>query len=750
MQAGFKSSFLALGCFFISIQLIGQDRFELSLRVQSRRERIPPKTVNIEEAQSDIKIDGILDEQVWKEADKAANFRQYFPADTGSAFSQTKAMFTYDDQNIYVGIVCYDDLTEKKYVIQSLRRDFSGSANDHVAVIIDPFNGLTNGFVFGVNPLGVQLEGLLSGSDEFSSIWDNVWFSQVRKSDESWVAEMKIPFKTLRYNDQTDAWNVQLIRRDLKRNETSTWTDVKRQFRVSNLTFSGRLKWDSLPPPAGSNISFIPYLSGAGREDQQNNEDFSVEGSAGFDGKVALSSALNLDLTVNPDFSTAAVDQQLTNISRFELFFPERRQFFLENSDLFTEFGFSRSRVFFSRRIGLASPMLFGARLSGQLGPGLRIGLLNAQTENYNTEEGEDDIPAFNFTVATLQKQVFGRSFLSGIFASKQSVNYEKDSEAGLNFGDQIKFNRVFGLQYDLLSKNNKWEGKYFLFKSDDPLNNSDEWAHGAFLRYRVRNRNAFWVHEFIGENYTSEMGFVPRKGFFRILPSVNYLFYPNSQLINQHGPGLRFTTFFDRSWDITDRELQASYGFNFLNGSELEIEFRDIFIKLLDDFDPTQSEDTTVVPLAAGTEHNWNEAEISYESDPRKVIRFDLNVGHGGFYSGDRLNFSGNIRYRIQPILDFAFNFSFNRIDLPDPHPDGSFWLLGPRVDLTFTDKIYWTNFIQFNEQIDNIGLNSRFQWRFAPVSDLFLVYNENYIPDGLQSKNRSIVLKISYWINI
>jgi hypothetical protein len=484
-------------------------------------------------------------------------------------------------------------------------------------------------------------------------------------------------------------------------------------------------------------------------QDLSVSNKISWDGKAGFDGKVALSSSLNLDLTVNPDFSTVEVDQQQTNITRFELFFPERRQFFLENSDLFSDYGFIRSRVFFSRRIGLDSPLLFGARLSGQMGSGLRVGLLNAQTD-HKVLTDDEDIPAYNFTVASLRKQVFGRSSISGIFANKQAFNYDKDEESGFDFGSRNKYNRVYGLQYNLLSADDMWNGEIYLFNSNDPVHSKNHLVHGTSLRYNTRKFFMFWSHEYIGENFVAEMGFFPRTGFINFGPFLRYNIYPKSQTINRHGPGFRSRYYLDPTWNLTDRETGISYRIDFLNSSELDVEIQDTYIKLFDDFDPTRSDDPDVVPLPNGSEYNWQTVNLSYESNSRKDFSYDIEAGFGGFYNGKGFSLSGAVRYRVRPIFNLEFNYTYNSINLPDPYPDGSFWLLGPRIDLTFSDKVYWTNFIQYNQQADNLNINSRFQWRFAPVSDIFLVYTENYLPNGLETKNRALVLKISYWFNM
>jgi len=706
--------------------------------------------VYIKKASSAIEVDGVLDEQAWLEADKAKDFHQNYPIDTIMALSASEVSFTYDQNNLYIGIVCYDPIPGD-YVVTSLRRDWIWPLNDNMSIYIDPFDDLTNGFTFGITPLGIQREGLVTFGVRVSSNWDNKWYSATKNHDDRWVAELKIPFKSIRYNDQLQEWNIQMLRNDQKQNERSVWTPVPQQFRPSSFAFAGKLMWDEPPPPAGTNISLIPYTSGSVSQDFEDNEDIAWEGDVGLDAKIALSSSLNLDLTVNPDFSQVEVDQQVTNLDRFELFFPERRQFFLENSDLFGNFGFPRSRVFFSRRVGLANPILFGARLSGKVDKNWRVGLLNVQTLKARIED-DDDIPTENFTVATFQRQLFGRSNLAGVFLNKQAINFNEHQQEGYDFGDTEEYNRVFGLEYNLLTTNNKWIGDTYYFRSMTPGVDSDNYAHGAFLRRNTRNLELTWSHELIGDNYQADAGFVPRTGFYRIGPSIETRFFPSSEVINRHGPELEFDLFTDTDFEITDHYLDVAYKIQFLNTSGLFVGYENNFVKLLEDFDPTNSddEDTTIVPLPEGSEYNWQGAILAYESDRRKSFSYALATSFGGFYNGEIFTLEGELNFRIRPIFTLGMIYSFNTFSLPDPFPDDSFWLVGPRIDFTFTDKIFLTTFVQYNEQDDNLNINTRFQWRFKPVSDLFIVYTDNYFPDGLQAKNRALVIKLSYWLNI
>jgi len=722
-----------------------QDRFEVSLMSRPKRQRIPQKILRIKKITAPIVLDGTLDEEAWSQAEIATGFQQYFPSDDVKASIKTEVKVTYNNKNIYLGMKCFSE--PGKPVVQSLRRDYFSSRNDNISIYLDPYDDLTNGFLFGVTPFGVQREGLVSGGDNVAIVWDNVWFSKVKRYDDHWVAEMQIPFKSIRYNDQVRQWNIQFDRTDWRQNERSTWTRVERRFKPASLSFSGRLAWDSLPPPAGSNISIIPYTSGSAFHDLENNQDLDLTGSIGADAKIALSSSLNLDLSVNPDFSNADVDQQVTNLSRFELFFPERRQFFLENSDLFGDFGFRTSRVFFSRRIGLQNPMLMGARLSGKIGDDWRIGLMNVQTENKAIEDG-DDLPAQNFTVATFQKQVFGRSNISGIFVNKQIVNFDSDQSEGFDFGDINRFNQVYGLEYNLQSQNNKWEGDIYLFQSRD--SEANDLAHGAFISYNVRNYRLLWSHEYVGSDYNAEAGFVPRKGYFRFGPFLSYRFYPSDLLINRHGPGLIYRTYINTEGTTTDRVATLTYDIDFMTSSELKFSWRYNFILLQRDFDPTRSSDDNVISLAEGDDFSWQDINVTYQSNVRRDFSYELGFGTGGFYNGSKTSVSGIFGYRIAPIMQFAMGYSFNQIKLPDPFPDASFWLVGPRIDFTFTDKLFWTTFIQYNEQANNMNINSRLQWRYKPVSDVFLVYTDNYLPPNFTARNRSLVFKISYWLNL
>ncbi len=444
---------------------------------------------------------------------------------------------------------------------------------------------------------------------------------------------------------------------------------------------------------------------------------------------------MNLDLTLNPDFSQVEVDRQVTNLDRFELFFPEKRQFFLENSDLFANLGGQENRPFFSRRIGLDSRVLAGVRLSGQLGKNMRIGIMNMQTSK------NDSIPGNNFSVAAIQRKVFSRSNIRIFFTNKQRT-------AGFN--DSIytgyDYNRVAGIEFNLASRDNLWTGKYFLHHSFHPGGTKNPFCGAARLQYNNQHFSAAWRQGYIGQDYRAEMGFVRRTGFHRMKPSIGYKFFPLTERIANHGPTLDLDIFFDPEFSMTDREIQLGYALEWIDRSTIKLELEDGYVKLLQPFDPTNTGGDS---LAAGGEYRWQEVALTYTSAPRNLFNFQLSSRYGGFYNGTRLSFTGELNYRVQPYGSLAIVADYNRIELPKPYKSAELILIGPRLDLTFTEKLFLTTFVQYNNQIDNLNVNIRFQWRFAPVSDLFIVYTSNSYPEDLMNKNRALVVKFSYWFN-
>ena len=707
--------------------------------------------LQIRKANGKITVDGVMDEPDWALSDIADNFYQNFPADTSFAETKTEVRIIFDETNIYIAAICHDKL-QGDYVVQSLKRDFSYPISDAFAVFIDPFNDKQNGFSFAVNPLGVQREGLIQDGGGFgvTTSWDNKWFSAVTREKEKWIVEMAIPFKTIRYSDEQSVWGINFGRNDLKRNESSTWCPVPRIFNVASLANTGSLTWETLPKKAGTNVSLIPYAIGGANEDYQT-KDQNLTGNAGLDAKVAVTSSLNLDLTLNPDFSQVDVDRQLTNLTRFSLFFPERRNFFIENSDLFARFGFRQIRPFFSRRIGLDSgekvPILGGARLSGKLNRDWRIGVMNMQTEGVS----HLGLDGQNYTVAAVQRRVGVRSNIAGIFVNRQG--FQGNS---LNMND---YNRVAGVDFNLASEDNSWRGKAFYHHSFTPNLEKKAFAHAVWLMYNSQNLQAHYNHEVVGENYNAEVGFVPRlanynpetgkiinRTYWRFEPNLIYKFYPNSNIINVHGPGLFWSEYLSEDLKTTERFVQLVYKFNFKDQSELTMEANNRRVLLFWDTDISFNNNT---PISRGT-YEFMSGRIEYESSKLRKLNYEIQLNYGNYYIGQLLSANGSISLRTQPWGIFSLSFQQNEIFMPEGYDNASLSLIGPKIELSFTKELFFTAFLQYNTQAENMNINSRLQYRFRPMSDLFIVYTDNYLPFNWSVKNRALVVKFVYWLNL
>jgi hypothetical protein len=510
---------------------------------------------------------------------------------------------------------------------------------------------------------------------------------------------------------------------------------MPRQFATANLAYTGTLVWDKPLPPSHTMFSLIPYVSAKSTRDIPSESKAGIDYAAGIDAKIMLSTAMNLDVTVNPDYSQVEVDRQQTNLDRFELFFPEKRQFYLENSDLFASLGTDNVRPFFSRRIGRDSPVNVGARLSGKIGNDWRIGLMDIQTGS------KGDIRAGNFTVAALQRQVFRRSNISAFIINKQVLKSSEDTTyAG------YQFNRVAGLEYNLASPDNRWTGKAFYHRSFYNGSSANDAAAAANIMYSTQYLTASLNQSWVAAGYISETGYIRRNGYYEINPSVQYKFFPSSGHIISHGPGIKFDMYFDPSMKKTDRETQVFYSFEWLNKNTFSADLKETYIRLQSPFDPTN---TGGVNLQSGSEYTWREAGLTFGSDIRKPFNIILGSRYGGYFNGTRLSLNSEINYRYQPYGSIALVTSYNNISLPDPYNRARLILIGPKIDFTFTTKLFFTSFIQYNNQIDNLNLNLRFQWRFAPVSDLFIVYTENAFPGDLRMKDRGLFVKVSYWFN-
>jgi hypothetical protein len=733
----------------------------------------PAPALQIARATSAIQVDGVLDEPAWQSAQTASGFRLNFPVDTGYSRYPTEVRLAFDDRHLHIAAVCYQ--RPEDYTVQSLRRDFAAGTSDMFNVVIDPSKDGLNGFLFGVSPLNVQREALIDNGGTESFEWDNKWSAAVQSLPDRWVVEMSIPFSTLRYSvaDGPNTWRFNFVRTKLKDWEVSTWQPVPLQYGANNLAFAGEVTWEQPPPRRRLPVSLIPYaIAGYSVDYQRDPSSQEVrarpddwKANLGGDAKVGLTPSLNLDLTINPDFSQVEVDRQVANLSRFELFFPERRQFFLENRDLFAMFGFPNTRPFFSRRIGLARnprtglnetvPILAGARLSGKLNDNWRVGLLNMQTGRVDWDS-VSALPAANFTVATLSRKVFARSAVSAIFVGKENFLGALTDE---QLQGQQPWNRVAGLEYNLYSKDNRWEGEWYYHRSfsPDPARRGETFAH--FLGYFDRHWQARLGYQYVGKGYDSESGFVPRNAFQSGFPGVSYtVYFPGHRFLNLMRFGVEGDLTFDLDLKETDRDAGLYVQAGFKDQSSVQIGLYNAYTYLFGNFNPTNIHKPGQVDLPGLRGYTYSGLRGEFNSSTAHDWQGSVAFTAGEFFNGRRFNLEGELGYRWQPYGTFGLGYSYNRIRLPEPYASADFWLLGPRAELAFSRNLFLSAFFQYNTQANNFNINTRLQWRFAPVSDLFFVYTDNSFAEPVPQtsvrffapKNKALVLKVVYWLNV
>lgn len=707
--------------------------------------------LTIQKATGTIKIDGILDEQTWADAQGADNFWLNAPSDNAAANNQTIVKLTYDDKNIYIGALM---MGPDNYIIQSLKRDGDLESSDAFGVLLDPIGQKSLGYSFGVNVGGAQTEAMVSAAqgqfvNSVDTSWDVRWYSEVSKTAEGWVVEIAIPFKSIRFKKGANQWGINFWRSDRQANERHVWAKVPVQFSPTDLGFTGSLDWDAAPQPTGMNVSITPYALSSVTKDFEKNTATKGDFDFGGEAKVGLSPTLNMDLTVNPDFSQTDVDQQVTNLSRFSIFFPERRQFFLENADVFTNFGAYPDAPFFSRRIGLDArgskiPISYGARVSGNLDRNWRIGILNAQTRSDSIS------PSQNYTAAALHRRVLKRSTVRALFVNRQSI-----TDGELNKTD---YGRNATMEFEYLSEDGRWVGKAsYNHAFKDGVTTDNQFMVGS-VGYNGRLFQANYQLQKMGDNFTADMGFVGRLnnydpvnnvivpiGYTKSSTNIDYSWYPQNKNIIKHWTGLENYVHWVREGTLNESYTRLRYFLFFRNTSQLRFRLNNQYVNLLFPFQLTEG-----APLPVG-DYTFTEFNIQLNSDLRRKVNLELFAVSGQYYTGTKTTVRSTLNYRVQPWGNFAMGFEMNDIKLGDPYGSARLWLINPKFEVNFTNNLFWTTFLQYNTQADNFNVNSRIQWRYRPMSDVFLVYTDNYLTEGhFGPKNRAIVLKFNYFFQL
>ena len=702
-----------------------------------------------------ITIDGVESEKVWEEANIGNDFWQWRPSDNVKAIKQTEFKAVFDDENLYFLVKSFTK--EKKFTVYSLKRDFSTASADYVQLIFDTFSDATNAFQFQTNHLGLKGDVLVSGGNrdyrtDRNSSWDAIWFVESKLYDDYYLTEIKIPFNQLYFINGTKKWRFNMYRSDTQSLEHSTWVNIPQNQSIGNLAYMGEFNFEEPLGNSKKPVTIIPYINAI--QSKNFDKDYlSKDFDYGLDLKIPIGNSLNLDATINPDFSQVEVDDQIVNTTKWEIKLPEKRQFFTQNSDLFSDFGTGRdSQPFFSRRIGVAknkdgetveNKIVAGVRLSGKINNSTRIGFLNVLT----SEDIENHIAQNNNTLLTFRKKVFSRSNFSFFLLNRENTKKYDFIDEG------ERYNRVIGAEYNLANNDGSWSGKAFIHKSILPNKSDNRKDLSSALRITRNSKNHLinFYTAYVGNDFRSDLGYFRRYGMYKFEPSYKYRIYPKNQKFLNIEIG-HFTSFVFRPELENKKELsynQTSIDINYLNQAELKFQRRQRKDYLYISFDPTRTEGAT--PLPANRYYNFTDYSISYKSPSRNLFTSNSEIEYGSFYNGTKLSIQSRLSFRRQPIFNMSLRLNYDSIELPDPYPARDIWLISPKFELTFTKQLYWTTYIQYSNQSENLGINSRFQWRFAPLSDLYLVYNDNYYTsDKITPQLRSINLKLTYWINI
>lgn len=713
-------------------------------RIYGQEYTYPLKTTEVE-----IVLDGLLDEKVWAQVPTATNFFEHWPSDSIPSPDKTEVFLTADKDYLYLAARCYLNKGER-YQANNLFRDFDILENDSFVFLLDPYADRLNGFSFEVTPFGSQGERLISNGgvafNDFDYNWDNKWFSAVKRNEDHWVVEMSIPLRTLRFKPGTNKWRVNFIRNNRSANRNSSWYPIPVNMNLINLQYTGELQWDTVPKRTRLNLALIPSITSTfNRDHEAEISSWEEDITPSLDMKLGFGSSLNLDITANPDFSQIEVDRQQLNIGRFELFFPERRQFFLENSDLFANFGNVGVRPFFSRRIGIVSnpneefeavPILGGLRLSGKAGGDSRIGLMNVITDDAEFPDMSGDSTLVrtgnNYFVSTYQHQLLERSTISVLYTDRQAK--------GNGWNDN--YDRVIGGQFEWISKNDRWSGDSFYFHN--LKNATNDLSYGISIRHSSTHIGLFSSFTHVGNKFDPDMGFVPRSGVKLVGLAPFYVFRPQNPRINNIDVFFDTNHVLSRDFKFLDSNIFTGTFINFANTSNILLALNSNYTLLTDDFDPSFSD---AVPLAAGTEYYYPSVRLRYRTDQRKFLSGSLQLEYGEYFNGKKFTLTSVSTLRWQPYLEFSVDFIYNDIRLPDPNGSNQIYLIRPQARISLSKSLFITYISQYNSLQENLGNNIRFQWRFRPVSDLFIVYGDNY-SSNLMIRNRGFSLKFIYWI--
>jgi len=690
---------------------------------------------------SKISIDGQLSDAAWKNIVPINGFVQQEPNPGEKATFDTDVYVLYDDNSIYFGFFCYDSLKANRVVVNSMKRDF-GDNNDYINISIDAFYDKRTAFVFYANPYGAQGDLICIDDQLFDMDWNSVWKVQTSITDSGWIAEFEIPWKTLRYENRTtdQTFGINFGRCTRRINETSSWSPIPRVFGPNNMRYAGEIKLYNLPKPS-TNIRLQPYALGNINQNTTNSssaKDNTSTQNLNYGGEIkwAITSKTVLDLTYNTDFAQAEVDEQINNYDRFSVYFPEKRQFFLENASAFTPTFYThyQNQPFYSRRIGLDDvgnpiPIVAGGRIVSKTDNNMIGALLIRQ-------KASDYFPATNFGVFRYTNNLNENHQLGGLVSVRadeafDSIASVQNYTATIDGVSQLSSS----LRWTYMVSGTKTVGK----------NNGDGLSASSWFLKNTNNSVSWLTQTYIMDSYNPEAGFVNRKNIIYHAAGTRLRWRPEWRPKNVRtiSPAIYFENYLNAK---NQRYIEGIYTLRpfmieFQNGAIIGWAIDYQYQNLEEDFYPLG------IQIEMG-EYHYLQYYASFLSDPSRRFAYTIAWRKGAFYDGliDRYRFT--LRYNIIPNISIAGdyfltsfkNVGVNKIDL-------DVTLLSSELVLALNPKLQLTTRYQWNTANDMQNWNIRFSWEFRPLSYVYLIFNSNeWINSEATYANQNMIGKISY----
>jgi len=706
---------------------------------------VPRPSLAAHRTDAEIRVDGRLDEAAWLQADSSSSaFIQVQPNPGYPASHPTIIRILYDEKTLYIGATLYEDETDK-LVVPGLEQDYSTHDSDIFGIGLDTYHDKQNGFLFAINPAGAVWDAqTFNDQREVAIAWEGVVDVRTSVAADRWVVEMAIPFSTLRYNPVRgeQVWGLSFSRRIRHLNEESNWAPTERQHKLYKFSLAGTLTGLQDLQKA-RNFSVKPYLLGSrisspAAAEPQNHRD------GGLDAKWGITPRMTLDLTVNTDFSQVEVDQEQVNLERFSLFFPEKRDFFLENEGTFSfqdvtirnyKTGSSprNFKLFHSRRIGLSSnrtplPIAAGARLSGKVGDRTEVGFLEMQTRTDGPLGTPGLYPAENFAVARVKTLLGDASNVGVMFVNRQAT-----------VGEDRDYNRSFGVDGNLTLFDDLILSAY-LARTEEADPTGDSRMAGMF---QAAYRNPLWDASFlakhIGDDFNPGLGFVDRAGVRRWYATVGAHPQLASKRVFELNPYVEADVYTNLSGSLESRTLTGAFAIAFTDGDMLTVAASDRYERLF------ESTPIAGVPVPVGT-YEWREAQATYMVAGSKMVSGIFALSGGDFYDGSRLTYMASARVRPSPHFTAELGINRNELELGGRSFNADVY--SAKLRWARDVRTFLMGFVQYNQTTEELITNVRFNLSHAPLSDLFVVFTERLsLGDGITEPvlERGVTVKVT-----